>query len=526
MPITSIGSSADYTAALGEYRSLAGTSDPVKLQARRNLAKILQAPASQQYKPGATGATTAAPATGGATLSGVAIPEGAVKVGVNSWMSKPQSQTAQAATVAKSPTLQGVVNANPQATAAINPLLQPTTPPPPAAPAAEPAPEPAPTVYDDATLGLANGGTGFMVEPDLDAFGFGTHYVDPSADIDKLGLGNGAPALANGTWDDVVAKFSNYVANGGQYKMPSKDELRAMFSEALAEEIKNLRQAGGVDAKQLQQRRAREQYLADRGISFDSNAYRTDQSNTEQAIAAEDAGIRSQANNFAVAKVNDEFKRALDSANYELDSVVRPFESAGAIKVADKQLESGEKKTKAQIISDQATTKGTIDSQEAIAKAGLKVDLTKEQWRTISGNLQFLSSQGFNLKELSANVDKWAADRGLTKETFYAQLNSDTEKWKEDFKVRRKATFAAIDNAKDMTALEKSKLKEMIRSNRATEAIQMLAVRKSGGGKSPDDIYNAVMAEGTAKAELAKLYPELYGPKKEGSGGISVGFGG
>jgi hypothetical protein len=145
MPITSIGSSADYTAALGEYRSLAGTSDPVKLQARRNLAKILQAPASQQYKPGATGATTAAPATGGATLSGVAIPEGAVKVGVNSWMSKPQSQTAQAATVAKSPTLQGVVNANPQATAAINPLLQPTTPPPPAAPAAEPAPEPAPT---------------------------------------------------------------------------------------------------------------------------------------------------------------------------------------------------------------------------------------------------------------------------------------------------------------------------------------------------------------------------------------------
>jgi hypothetical protein len=194
--------------------------------------------------------------------------------------------------------------------------------------------------------------------------------------------------------------------------------------------------------------------------------------------------------------------------------------------VADKQLESGEKKTKAQIISDQATTKGTIDSQEAIAKAGLKVDLTKEQWRTISGNLQFLSSQGFNLKELSANVDKWAADRGLTKETFYAQLNSDTEKWKEDFKVRRKATFAAIDNAKDMTALEKSKLKEMIRSNRATEAIQMLAVRKSGGGKSPDDIYNAVMAEGTAKAELAKLYPELYGPKKEGSGGISVGFGG
>jgi hypothetical protein len=365
-----------------------------------------------------------------------------------------------------------------------------------------------------------------MVEPDLDAFGFGTHYVDPSADIDKLGLGNGAPALASGTWDDVVAKFSDYVANGGQYKMPSKDELRAMFSEVLGEEIKNLRQSGGVDAKQLQQRRAREQYLADRGISFDSNAYRTDQSNTEQAIAAEDAGIRSQANNFAVAKVNDEFKRALDSATYELDSTVRPFEAAGAIKVADKQIESGEKQTKAKIISDNATTKGTIDSNEAIAKAGFKVELTKEQWKTISGNLQFLSNQGFQLTELAANVDKWAADRGLTKETFYAQLSSDTEKWKEDFALRRKATFAAIDNAKDMTALDKAKLKELIRSNRATEAIQMLAARKAGGKSSPDDIYNAVMAEGEAKAELAKRYPEIYGPKKDGSGGVSLGFGG
>jgi hypothetical protein len=34
------------------------------------------------------------------------------------------------------------------------------------------------------------------------------------------------------------------------------------------------------------------------------------------------------------------------------------------------------------------------------------------------------------------------------------------------------------------------------------------------------------MAEGEAKAELAKRYPEIYGPKKDGSGGVSLGFGG
>ena len=79
-----------------------------------------------------------------------------------------------------------------------------------------------------------------------------------------------------------------------------------------------------------------------------------------------------------------------------------------------------------------------------------------------------------------------------------------------------------------MAKFEKEKLIELIRSNKASEAIAMLNAKKAGGGAGADDadtIYNRYLAIARAKNQGDKEREEM-GLDSAGEGGISFGFGG
>lgn len=98
-------------------------------------------------------------------------------------------------------------------------------------------------------------------------------------------------------------------ALAGGYRLPTQQELADMFQQRYEQEYADITM--GAEQRQSREQAAREQMLADRGISIDSQAYRGEQQALAESRALEAAQARSQARQFAEGAVTSEFNRTL-----------------------------------------------------------------------------------------------------------------------------------------------------------------------------------------------------------------------
>ena len=97
----------------------------------------------------------------------------------------------------------------------------------------------------------------------------------------------------------------------GGYRLPTQQELAQMFQQRYEQELGDI--TVGAAERQAREQRQREQYLADRGISIDSQAYRGEQQALAESRALEAAQARQQARQFAEGATTAEFNRTLQA---------------------------------------------------------------------------------------------------------------------------------------------------------------------------------------------------------------------
>lgn len=97
----------------------------------------------------------------------------------------------------------------------------------------------------------------------------------------------------------------------GGYRLPTQEEMQGMFQKRYEQELADITMGAGE--RQAREQAAREQMLADRGISIDSQAYRNEQQALAESRALEAAQARSQARQFAEGATAAEFNRRLQA---------------------------------------------------------------------------------------------------------------------------------------------------------------------------------------------------------------------
>jgi len=108
-----------------------------------------------------------------------------------------------------------------------------------------------------------------------------------------------------------IAPEATQQALAGGYRLPTQQELAAMFQQRYEQELGDI--TVGAAERQAREQQQREQYLADRGISIDSQAYRGEQQALAESRALEAAQARQQARQFAEGATTAEFNRTLQA---------------------------------------------------------------------------------------------------------------------------------------------------------------------------------------------------------------------
>lgn len=109
---------------------------------------------------------------------------------------------------------------------------------------------------------------------------------------------------------NITPEATQQALTGG-YRLPTQQELADMFQKRYEQELADITM--GAEQRQAREQAAREQMLADRGISIDSQAYRGEQQALAESRALEAAQARSQARQFAEGATAAEFNRRLQA---------------------------------------------------------------------------------------------------------------------------------------------------------------------------------------------------------------------
>lgn len=162
-------------------------------------------------------------------------------------------------------------------------------------------------------------------------------------------------------------------ALAGGYRLPTQQELADMFQQRYEQEYADITM--GAEQRQSREQAAREQMLADRGISIDSQAYRNEQQALAESRALEAAQARSQARQFAEGAVTSEFNRTLGAVGAAQEQ--RKIETAEKQWQKTYNLES--KRIIAGIANDKNLTKIQKDQLTELVRSNRANEALKRQ---------------------------------------------------------------------------------------------------------------------------------------------------
>jgi len=292
--------------------------------------------------------------------------------------------------------------------------------------------------------------------------------------------------------------------------------LADLYNKAYQEQLAGL--SVGVDEKQLQQQKQREQYLADRGISLDSQAYRNEQASLAEMQAQEDAQLRSQASQFAQQRADSEFNRSLQSSALEMDRA---------------RLEQDLKYRGLEALTPLATAQAQMGENRWLANFNAKTQERLQGMQLDQADKQFLASLNQSDRQFFETMAENKALRLQNNDLANKEIKIELGKLKlqkKDIALKQKQTYESIRSSKAMTQLQKEQLAELVRSNKVQEALDTIKVQiaKAGTVKEKEDLkalQDRIVAVGDAQIEV-ELNRREQGLDPVPVGGVSYGFGG
>jgi hypothetical protein len=391
------------------------------------------------------------------------------------------------------------------------PIPQPTAQPT-SQPTAQPTPQPIaqPTAQP----------TSQPVEEDLGFFNNQEYWAEEPYQYDtEIPLINPEDAA------DAVTRLQNLQNLKTTINLPTNEELQRLYQQTYEQQLADL--GYGVEDRQARERRQREQYLADRGIAFGSEAYRGEQQALAEQRAAEAAALRAQASQMAEQRTTNEFNRAQQAAQQELltqqafrEDEMNRINTLIGVGKGERELSSAEKMQRAQ-----------LGANLKIARANIG-----------SSTFQFMKQLGLSEKELAFKMDEAAKNRAMTKEQFAKTLKLDVDKFKEQQRMNRQEILQWNQQFKLFSKREAIELDQMVKKNETDAAIGMINAKAneiSAGAAAGnvalqqqlndlDYLQNKIRAQGAGLADILDAYPDinftgLGAERRKGGSTFSIG---
>jgi len=297
------------------------------------------------------------------------------------------------------------------------------------------------------------------------------------------------PLIGKDEYQEAVKLMGDLANWRTNIKMPTREEMQALYDQAFQQQLSNL--GYGVEERQARQQKAREQYLADRGIALGSEAYRGEQLSLAEQRAAEAAGLRAQAAQFAEARAAGEAQRAQAAGQLTLQEETARQQNMRERLASILGLGSQER----QLSSTEQTERLRIGSNLKIARENIE-----------SSNLQFMQRLGLDEKTLAANMDVKAQELGIAREELAFRINESARNAKVQEQQFLKEFNQKVREFKFMSNLEAKKVTELIRSNKIQEAIARInaeANRMSAGAAGTSAQANLMQSQYAWAADRA-----------------------
>jgi hypothetical protein len=195
-----------------------------------------------------------------------------------------------------------------------------------------------------------------------------------------------------------------------------------MFQQRYEQELGDI--TVGAAERQAREQQQREQYLADRGISPDSQAYRGEQQALAESRALEAAQARQQARQFAEGATTAEFNRTLQA--------VGAAQEERKIGTAERQWEKTYKLEQKRILSDiqnkglltklekekikSAERQGDLDRANRLAIAAMQRAGQGEEAQQYADRVALLRDERFQYMTRQPDAANGIAGLGLTPE--------------------------------------------------------------------------------------------------------------
>lgn len=264
-----------------------------------------------------------------------------------------------------------------------------------------------------------------------------------------------------------------------QTKMPTEQEAGQFFNQIYSSTLADLNQ--GVGEMQQQRQAQREAELVNRGIPVGSEAYNREMIALQKQASDEAAQRRIEARNVANQSTANLMNQATQRYQAELQSRQQiTGELQGAIStltpLAGEQLrQAGE------------LTKMGFDRETSVGLAQLNLNATERN--TIRSLNQ---SERENLRNVQATLRKLYQDDAQFQQSMKLairqQVQAETQ-WRKEFAQKMK-------EFKWLSDKDKRDFNELVRSNKADEALKRLAVAAQGSGQDP------AMIEAITKARV------------------------
>ena len=317
---------------------------------------------------------------------------------------------------------------------------------------------------------------------------------------------------------DEFERAKRLIADLDQWKsgvqLPTKEEIQQLYQQAYDQQMQNL--GYGMEERQLRAQKQREQYLADRGIALGSEAYRGEQQALAEQRAAEAAGLRAQAAQFAEARASGEAQRAQGAAQTAL---------------AQQQLIQQNLNT----LLGLGTSERQLTSNEMLERARQATNLKVVRAQLGQDDRQFLKKLGLDERTLASNIEAEANRLGLAKEELAARIASEARTAKLNEKKFRREIVQWNKQFKLFSNREMVELDQMIKNGETTRAANMinaqanaasagaassnaqLAWRNTDLGYLQDRVFSIAQAQNAVLEKFPGLRTNEFRPAETGS---------
>lgn len=347
------------------------------------------------------------------------------------------------------------------------------------------------------------------------------------SDLFDTNIGDYTANLQTYVDPNLISSLMGNLQTAGQWtpttKMPTEQEAGQFFNNIYSQTLSDLQT--GVGEMQQQRQAQREAELVNRGIPVGSEAYMREMQALNKQVSDEQASLRNEARNVANTSTQNLMNQAQQRYQAELGAQQqKTTEIQGAIgaitPLAGEQLKQAGELNKMGFDRDTSAGLARLNLTAAERNTLIAANQSeKESYRNF----------GLEMRKLGVNQEQFDREMQLA-----IQKNTQAEKqWRLEFNQ-------FLKNQKWLKDKDKRDFAELVRSNKAKEALDQLRIAASNAGQDPASVEAIAKANVTGKTggwiesiqemgrrfniDPKKIQEIVQNTLQGGPGGVDYGF--